>query len=368
MHVAEPVYLGNERRYVADAIDRRLLSGREYVPRFEQAFAEWIGVPHAVAVHSGTAALHLALLALGVGPGDEVVVPALTYVATANAVLYCGATPVVVDVRPDTWTIDWAAARRARGPRTKAVVPVHLYGVPAGVLDARMTGVSIVEDAAEAHGAAERPEGRVGSYGAAGAFSFYANKILACGEGGMVTTRFAEVAARARHLRGVCQVPGTRYAHDALGFNARLTDPAAALGLAQLERAAEHLDLRRRVGARYRELFEPAVRQAHPPGSVDWVFPVLTRPEARARVAAILERDDRIETRPAFPPLGVHPHVRAAGRVHPTPVADRIGASGLLLPLHAAMSEDDAELVAAAFVRAHAAASRGARAAQEEPR
>ena len=320
MHVAEPVYLGNERRYVADAIDRRLLSGREYVPRFEQAFAEWIGVPHAVAVHSGTAALHLALLALGVGPGDEVVVPA------------------------------------------------HLYGVPAGVLDARMTGVSIVEDAAEAHGAAERPEGRVGSYGAAGAFSFYANKILACGEGGMVTTRFAEVAARARHLRGVCQVPGTRYAHDALGFNARLTDPAAALGLAQLERAAEHLDLRRRVGARYRELFEPAVRQAHPPGSVDWVFPVLTRPEARARVAAILERDDRIETRPAFPPLGVHPHVRAAGRVHPTPVADRIGASGLLLPLHAAMSEDDAELVAAAFVRAHAAASRGARAAQEEPR
>jgi perosamine synthetase len=353
--ISEPTYLGREAEYVLDAIERKSLSQRDYVERFERAFAAWTGTRYAVACNTGTAALHLALLALGVGPGDEVIVPACTYIATANAVRYCGAEPVVVDVLPGTWTLDWKAAFRAVTPRTRGFLPVHLYGVCAGCSDpfvrAEAAGrghLFILEDAAEAHGASETTGtgGLVGSYGRAGAFSFYANKILTCGEGGMVTTSEHGLYRRLRSLRGVGQSPLTRYVHTELGFNYRMTDPAAALGLAQLECAAEHLQRRRALGDRYRTRLPPAMRPTQPEGSVDWVMPVLV--PGRDSVAAHL-KDCGIETRPVFPPLNRQPIYRA-GRPDVLPVADRLWRDGLLLPLHGGMDEKDVDMVSAAVL------------------
>jgi perosamine synthetase len=355
IQIAEPTYLGRETEYVLDAIERKSLSQRDYVERFEKAFAAWVGTRYAVACNTGTAALHLALLALGVGPGDEVIVPACTYVATANAVRYCGAEPVVVDVVPDTWTLDWEAAFRAVTPRTKGFLPVHLYGMWAGASDpavraeaSRRGHLFILEDAAEAHGATEPDStgGRVGSYGRAGAFSFYANKILTCGEGGMVTTSEHGLYQRLRSLRGVGQSPLARYVHTELGFNYRMTDPAAALGLAQLERADEHLARRRALGDRYRLRLPDALRPAQPPGSVDWVMPVLV--PGRDTVAAHL-KDCGIETRPVFPPLNRQPIYRA-GRPDVLPVSERLWRDGLLLPLHCGMDEEDVDMVSAAVL------------------
>jgi perosamine synthetase len=349
IRISEPAYLGHEERYVADAIVRKNLSMREYVQRFEEAFARFVGVTHVIAVNNGTAALHTALLALGVGPGDEVIVPATTYIATANAVSYCGATPVIVDVTEDTWTLDWAKAFAAVTERTRGFIPVHLYGVCAGVTRVNTDFLWVLEDAAEAHGACEDGRGScVGSYTEAGAFSFYGNKILTCGEGGAITTNSDYIAERCRLYRGVGQT--AQYIHGVLGFNYRMTDPCGALGLAQVEQADRHLSKRAALGNRYRSLLRDVrsvTLQHQPPGSVDWVFPVLV--DNRDEVVDIL-RAGGIETRPVFPPL--HRQPIYADSTRSLPVAERIGRDGLLLPLHANMREEDVDSICANLIAA----------------
>ena len=223
-----------------------------------------VGVPHAVATSSGTTALHLALLGYDIGPGDEVITVPFTFIASANSILYTGARPVLVDVREDDFTIDVDQVEAAITPRTKAIMPVSLYGQPADLPAlaeiAERRGLALVEDAAQAHGASIGGR-RSGTWGA-GAFSFYPTKNMTTGEGGMVTTADGELAGRMRLLRE--HGMKVRYHHDVLGYNFRMTDLAAAIGLAQLPKLAGFNDRRRAIAARYdaelRGVITPSVR------------------------------------------------------------------------------------------------------------
>lgn len=346
--VAAPVLNGNEMAYVRAVVESTRLSQGEMVAALESAFAQWVHVEHAVACCNGTAALHLALLGLGVRPGDEVIVPALTFVATANAVRYCGATPVFVDVEPQHWCIDpsQVAARITR--KTRGIIPVHLYGHPADMRPLRDIadeyGLWLLEDAAEAHGAryAGQP---VGSLGEAATFSFHGAKILTTGEGGMVTTNDGHMAARMRYLRGqALDTPGS-YEHSAVGWNYRLTDLQAAVGLAQLERAEWHCTRRVEVASWYAaELPRLGPDSPQLQAIASWAVPAFwmvavlcNTGQQRHQIAKAL-RGAGIETRPVFVPLPFLPPHRD-GREYP--VARALSYRGLVLPTHANLTRED---------------------------
>jgi perosamine synthetase len=328
-----------------------------HVEEFERAFAARCEAPHAVSTCSGTAALHLALAALDIGPGDEVVVPDLTFVATANAVAYTGARVVLADVERESWTLDPASLARVLGPRTRAVIAVHLYGVPPRLTElsrlARRSGAVLVEDAAEALGA--RWRGRpVGGVGALSTFSFYGNKVLTTGEGGMVLARSARLDARLRLLRDHGMSKKRRYWHERLAFNYRMSALQAALGLGQLERLDEMLERRARIvdGSR-EELAEVAgLREpAPPPGAtpVCWLYTVeVARWTGRRRDAAIAALRRRgIDSRPVFVPMSRLPMYRSA----PQPTAAAIAAGGISLPTHSRLGRADVREISRAFRR-----------------
>lgn len=255
--VAEPSLSDKELQYLTDAFLSTWISSRgKYIDRFEEEFSDYCQSTHGVATANGTVALHLALAAWDIGPGDEVIVPDLTFAATINAVLYTGATPVIVDVERDRWTMCPDAFAEAITPRTKAVIPVHVYGM-ACRMDAIMEvanqhGIKVLEDCAEAHGA-EFNGKRVGSWGHAGTFSFFANKIITTGEGGMVVTSDDALNERMRILRDHGMKPGKRYWHDEVGFNYRMTNLQAAIGCAQLERIDEIIQNHAQLETRYKE-------------------------------------------------------------------------------------------------------------------
>jgi perosamine synthetase len=356
--VGAPALVGREREYVLDCLDSTWISSTgPYIERFEQGFARFCGVRHAVACVNGTAAVHLALMALGLAPGDEVIVPALTFVASANPILYCGARPVFVDCEQRSWNADPQRIEAAITPRTRGIVAVHLYGHPADMdainAIAARHGLWVVEDAAEAHGASYR--GRtVGSLGAAAAFSFYGNKILTTGEGGMVVTDDGELAERARLLRGQGQDPQRQYWFTMLGYNYRLTNIAAALGVAQLECADWHLARRREIAAWYREELgeldglvlspqEPWAQSAY------WIFCAVLdarRFGPRDDAIAALARAG-IETRPFFHPLHTLPMYTAAHDGGPLPVAEDLGRRGINLPSSALLIRDQVAYIGA---------------------
>ena len=371
-------YLGrHESHYVFEALVAGQLSQGPRVLQFERDFAKWVGADHAVAVMNGTVALHLALATVGVGPGDEVIVPATTYVATANAVTYCGARPVIVDVDEATWCLDPAATRRAITKRTRAIVPVHLYGQPAEMR--ALDGIchdaleqfgycrpALIADAAQAHGA------RSGAYDVSwladlSTYSFYGNKILTTGEGGMIVTNIAVFAERLRFLRGQAMDAERRYWHTEVGYNYRMTELQGALGCAQVEDADAHVAARRLIGQWYRE-YTAALpvtwQQANALHDVSsyWLMTCLL-PEGvdRDQVAASLY-DEGIETRPAFPPLYQFPMYRvrkpggAATEDVPAyhtdahfPHAASIGARGISLPTYRGLTEADVEAICAAL-------------------
>lgn len=346
--VAEPFLGEEELRYVSECVlSGWVSSAGKFVSRFEGLFAERCGVDHAIAVSNGTAALHVALAALGVGPGDEVIVPALTFIATANAVTYTGARPVFADSEPVTWNVDPEAIAAAITSRTKAIVPVHLYGHPADLdaIVAAADGIPIIEDAAEAHGALYK--GRpVGSLGLAGTFSFYGNKIVTTGEGGIVVTNDAELAARIRVLRDHGMEPGRRYWHPVLGFNYRLTNLQAALGVAQLERLDEILDAKRRVSDRYSAGLNHLPGITLPPEApwatnVHWLYSILV--DDRDTVMDVLELAG-IESRPFFTPIHQQP-LYATGE--PLPVAESLAGRGVSLPSAVTLSSAEIDRVVA---------------------
>jgi len=361
--VAAPALVGREREYVLDCIESGWISSAgAYVERFEAAYAEMCGVKHAIACSSGTAALHVALVGLGVGPGDEVIVPSQTFVSTANAVVYCGATPVFCDSIVDTWNIDPDAAERLVGPGTRGIMPVHLYGVPAEMdaltAVAERHGLWLLEDAAEAHGARYKGR-RAGSLARAGTFSFYGNKVISTGEGGMVTTDDDELADRVRLLKGQGVDPERRYWFPVIGFNYRMTNVAAAIGVAQIERLDWQLERRRRIAAIYRERLadDPRVTFQVEPAHVEsscWMVTVLLDANGgtpRDAVALAMGAAG-IETRPAFPPVHALPPYRRSPETESLPVATRVGERGLTLPTHALLSDDDLNYVADALLAA----------------
>jgi perosamine synthetase len=358
--VAAPILDGRETEYVLECLQSGWISSiGHFIGDFERAFADYCGVRHAVACSNGTTALHLALVALGVTAGDEVIVPALTYIASANTVTYCGATPVFVDCDPITFNMDPAQIEAKITPRTKAIMPVHLYGHPVdmGAVReiARRRGLKVVEDAAEAIGATYRGQ-MTGSLGDCAAFSFFGNKIITTGEGGMVTTDDDALAARLRLFRSQGMDPDRRYWFPVIGYNYRLTNVAAAIGLAQLERVDAHLASRRWVAEGYdRRLaaFSPQiVRPATAPWAqhVFWMYTVLLPSGGRLSrdaVIAALEAQG-IETRPVFCPLPLLPPYKGLAQ-GPFPNAVDVGERGLNLPTHGRLTDADLDRVVSAL-------------------
>lgn len=360
--VAEPNLDGRETEYVLECLQSGWISSHgRFIGDFERAFADYCGVRHAVACNNGTTALHLALVALGIGPGDEVIVPTLTYIASANTVRYCGAQPVFVDCDATHFNLDPTQIEAKITSRTKAIMPVHLYGHPVDMEPIRkiaeQRGLLLVEDAAEAVGATCRGR-RTGGLADCAAFSFFGNKIITTGEGGIVTTDDDELAARLRLYRSQGMDPARRYWFPVVGYNYRMTNVAAAIGLAQLERIDHHLAARRRIAAGYdQRLAAMADRLTLPTAAdwaqhVQWMYTVLVPADGPPRDAVIAALEaDGVETRPVFHPLHQLPPYADPAQ-GPFPVAEDVSRRGLNLPTHAKLTEADLDRVAASLRRA----------------
>ncbi|MBX6772210.1 MAG: DegT/DnrJ/EryC1/StrS family aminotransferase [Chloroflexi bacterium] len=346
--MARPV-IGDEEIAAVVAVLRSgyLVQGR-VVAEFETEFARYIGTQHAIAVSSGTAALHLALLAHGIGPGDEVITTPFSFIATANAILYTGARPLFADICPDTLNLDPAQVAERITPRTRAILPVHLYGHPADMAAieriARRHGLAVIEDAAQAHGAAI--DGRkVGTFGT-GCFSLYATKNITTGEGGIITTSDSALAERLRMLRDHGQ--RARYEHEILGYNLRLTDFQAALGLAQLHRI-EELTQRRIANAAYlnRHLAGIVTTPTTRPGCRHVYHQYTVRiPTGRDALARALGAAG-IATGIHYPlPIHQQKLYRELGYHDSLPIAEQASREVLSLPVHPALTTEELDQIA----------------------
>ena len=360
--VWEPVLDGNEARYVRDCLETNWISSLgSYITRFEDSFSAWCGMPHAVACSSGTAALHLSLVALGIGPGDEVIIPDFTLIVSANTVIQAGAKPVLVDVDPKTWCLDPKRIEAKITPRTKAIMAVHMYGHPCGmpaILEiAKRLGLAVIEDCAEAHGA-EIAGRKVGTFGDAGCFSFYGNKILTTGEGGMVLVRDAALAAKLRLLRDQGFEP-PRFVHKVMGFNYRMTNVQAAIGLAQTEKAEQKVRAKREIARWYLDLFAGVPDLELPseaPGAknVYWMFGVKLGPAFPQGRDAVMEelKAKGVETRAFFCPMHRQPvfqdrsDARYPDPCGDYPVSDDLWNRGLYLPSGTGLAREQAREVA----------------------
>lgn len=362
--IAHPRLAGNERKYVLDCLDTNWISSiGKYIGAFEEAFARFCGVKHAIATNNGTTALHLALVALDLQPGDEVIIPTVTYIATANAVRYCGATPVLVDVSPDTMNIDPTDIERRITPRTKGIIPVHLYGHPAEMT--RINEIAgrhqlwVVEDAAEAHGA-EVLGRKVGGLSTCATFSFFGNKIVTTGEGGMITTDDDALAAKLRLFRGQGMDPKRRYWFPVVGYNYRMTNIQAAIGLAQMETIDKALADRNTLAAWYDTALKPLQDQLVLPRQHDWakqvywMYNIFLRDGDEHRRDAVMRQLDEagIETRPVFYPMHVLPPYKEDTAY---PVADEWAQRGINLPTHQELTQADVQRIAKGLVTALAA-------------
>lgn len=352
IRVAQPDFSVLERKYLLETFDSGQITQGPRVAEFEDLLARWSDTQFAVAVANGTVALHLALLAYGIGRGDEVIVPDLTFVATANAVRYCGATPVLVDIEPDTWTLDPQKAKDAITRRTRAIIPVHVYGSPADMDFFRKLAAArslvLIEDAAEGRGG-ELLGQPLGSLSDAGTFSFYGNKVFTTGEGGAIVTNDAHVAQRLKFLRGQAMDPNRRYFHPEVGYNYRMTDLQAAIGLAQLARGGEILEKRSRVFKRYVDNLcydglTPRIRSSGQ--QAPWLFTILV--DDREKLAEELHRFG-VETRPTFVPLHRLPPFRSTKYF---PAADDVGTRGISLPTHAGVTLEQVDEICG-IVRRH---------------
>jgi perosamine synthetase len=335
--VAEPEIGEEELQNVIEAVKSGWVSSKgPFIEEFERSFSSYITVKYGVTASSGTTALHLALVALGMGKGDKVLVPSLTFVAAANAITYTGAEPIFVDSHPEYWCIDPSKIEEKIDSHTKAVMVVHLYGHPCDMGEimriAEDRGLRVIEDCAEAHGA--EYEGRkVGSFGVVSCFSFYGNKIITTGEGGMCLTNDEELANKMRLLRDHGMTPDKKYWHDIIGFNYRMTNLQAALGVAQLKKIDFLIEKKRRIAIAYKKLLQnlPTVRPAPEmpwAKSVYWLYSILVEKALRDKIIQHLE-EHGIEIRPFFYPIHILPPYNRKLRL---PVAEELSAEGLNLP------------------------------------
>lgn len=357
MHIslAQPQLTGNEYRYLMDAfLSTWISSTGKYVTQFEESFSKYCGVRYGVATSNGTAALHLALLALGIGAGDEVIVPNMTFAATINAVLYTGAAPVIVDIEEDSWCISPDEIERAVTKRTKAVIPVHIYGQPCDMEEicniAQKHGLYIIEDCAEAHGA-EWNGKKVGSFGDISCFSFFGNKVVTTGEGGMCITDNEELAEKMKVYRDHGMRKDRRYYHEVVGYNYRMTNLQAAIGMAQVERIDEILIWRRQLEKGYRQTLKEVrgvdlQRDDLPKRKkITWLVSILVEKDKRDTILMRL-KEKGIDTRTFFIPLSdmdIYRPYAFSECVN----SQEISARGLNLPTTAEITQQTIELIAA---------------------
>lgn len=355
--VNEPIITQAAKRYVAEAMEAGWISSAgPAVALFEKRFADYLGVRHAITTPSGTAALHLALVTLGIGVGDEVILPDFTMIGTVCAVLYTGASPVFIDSEPQTYTIDTTLLAPAITSRTRAFLPVHIYGHSADMEPilalARAHNLSVIEDAAEAHGATYKSR-LCGSLGDMGCFSFYGNKIITTGEGGMVVTNDDDLAARARSLKDMAHSPNHRFRHDELGFSYRMTSLQAACGVGQLEHIDAFLEKKRWIASEYQKRLSNIGGLRLPSskswaGNVYWMYAVLVEdsfPLSRSALCTAMKARG-VETRNFFLSSASQPMVRTLiGVQGPFPVSENLAARGFYLPSGLALTLDQLEYV-----------------------
>jgi perosamine synthetase len=350
--VYQPTLSGNESKYVNACLDAGWISSKgEFVGRFEAAFAQYLQCGYATSVCNGTVALHLALHALGIQQGDEVIVPTLTYIASVNAIAYVGATPVFVDSELQTWNLDVSQIEAKITKKTKAVMAVHLYGAVCDMVGLREIctkhGLLLIEDVAEAFGS--QSHGRfAGTFGDMATFSFFGNKTITTGEGGMVVSNDSAKVARAAYLKSQAVSPTREYWHDELGFNFRMTNICASIGVAQLEQADSVIAAKRRLAAWYQEDLKGLALtfQAELPDTVHtyWMVSVLAEDTAmRDRIRQVL-KESGVETRPLFPPA----HMMSVFRSKEVfPVAESLSGRGLNLPSYPALTKEQVSYVSA---------------------
>ena len=355
--VCEPTLTGNELKYITQAVETNWISSAgSFIRDFERKFADLSGARYGVACANGTVALHLALATLGLEPGDEVIIPTFTMIATANAVTYCGGRPVLVDAEPCTWNMDLNQVEDRITPRTRAIVPVHTYGHPVDMDSLRQMadrhGLLVFEDAAEAHGA--RYKGRpVGSLGDAACFSFYGNKIITTGEGGMVTTNNEQIARLAWNLRDHAFSHERHFWHKFVGFNYRMTNMQAAIGLAQTEQLEKFVQMRRANAAYYSSLLAAVPGITTPPEAdwamnVYWMYGILVDEKAYGMNRDQLRRalaERGIETRTFFIPMHCQPVYFDQYRGQRFPVAEDLCRCGFYLPSASSLTRAEIERV-----------------------
>ncbi len=359
--VNTPLLDGREREYLLECIDTGWVSSEgPFVRRFEEGLAARVGRAQGIAVTNGTAALELAVAALGLGPGDEVIMPTFTIISCAAAVFRAGATPVLVDCDPGTWNMDPEQVAERITPRTRAIMVVHIYGLPVDmdpILElAAKHDLFVIEDAAEAHGLTYRDR-PCGGFGDLSVFSFYPNKHVTTGEGGMVLADDPKLAERCRSLRNLCFQPRQRFVHDELGWNLRMTNLQAALGVAQLERLDEFAARKRRMGAIYTELLAdlpgiqlPLARTAYAQ-NIYWVYGLVLGDEYSFDAREVMTRlgHQGIGTRPFFWCMHEQPVFQKLGLFHAEsyPNAQRLARRGFYLPSGLALSDEQIRRCAA---------------------
>jgi perosamine synthetase len=358
--VNEPLLNGNEKKYLNECIDTGWISSEgPFIRKFEENFAARVGRKHAIAVSNGSVALDAAIVALGIKEGDEVILPTFTIISCAAAIVRAGAIPVVIDCNPLTWNMDVNKIEARITSKTKAIMVVHIYGLPTDmspVLElAQKYGLKIIEDAAEMHGQTYKGK-PCGSFGDISTFSFYPNKHITTGEGGAIVTDDDYLADRCRSLRNLCFQPQQRFLHEELGWNLRMTNLQAALGLAQLERLDEFVDRKRRMGKRYTELFTDLPGVELPLAKTDyadniyWVYPLVLKEEIPYDAKEMMQilGDRGIGTRPFFWCMHEQPVFWKMDlfKAEAHPVAERIARRGFYVPSGMALTEDQMERVA----------------------
>lgn len=360
--VNEPLLNGNEKKYLNQCIDQAWISSEgPFVKKFEEDFSAYLGLKHGIAVCNGTAALEVAVAAAGIGQGDEVIMPTFTIISCALGIIRPGAKPVLVDAEPETWNMDTRRIEPKITKKTKAIMIVHTYGHPVDmdpVMElAGKYNLKVIEDAAEVHGA-EYKGRKAGGIGDVGCFSFYANKIVTCGEGGMVVTSNETIAEKARAYRNLCFRPERRFYHTELGYNFRMTNLQAAVALAQLERIEEHIEIKRRNAKLYHEKLAdidaiklPAEKEWAK--NVYWMYGIELKDKAGMDNEELARRlkSRGVDTRPFF--LGMHEqpvfHKMGLFKGERYPVAERLARRGLYLPSGLALKEEQIETVCKAL-------------------
>ena len=356
--VCEPLLTGKELEYVTDCLKTNWISSvGKYIAEFENKFATYCECKHGISTTSGTTALHLALASLGIGHGDEVIVPAFTMAASVFAVVYTGATPVLVDSDPETWNMNIARIEAKVTNKTKAIMPVHIYGHPCD-MDPIMKiagryNLFVVEDAAEAHGS-EYKGRKAGGIGHIACFSFYANKIITTGEGGMVVTNDDRIDEKARRLKDQAFSPGKRFLHTDIGFNYRMTNIQAAIGLAQLENIGQFVDLRRHNASHYNAALRDIPGITLPPEkewakNVYWMYSILLGRSFTIGRNELMQRlrERGVDTRTFFIPMHLQPafmNMRLFNGEN-YPVAEELSERGLYLPSGSGLKKEELDYI-----------------------